>query len=434
MSELTKITVVGSTRRVTLVVPCDEPLGAHLPEIARLLEQPVADAGFTTAYGEQLDLAVAPLDQGVLDGAVLRLVHAAHLPAPPEVTDVTDRVADLRDEARGGWGDLHRLVAGAIALGALSAGATVALGALAGGWATLVLLALATVAATLAGLLRRPVWNTLLLGAALGTSLPTATGLAALLEREAVPGPWLVALPVGLAWLVLAAAVGLGRRSLAAALGGAVGILLTAAVVVLPLFGVDLPATAAVVGALCILTLGLLPSLAVAISGLAALDDEVIAGALPTRDRVALSLAESFRVTAWAVAALAVWLGPAVAVLLASGELWPMLVGGAVALTAMMRTRVVPMAVPSWLLWVAAAGGAVVGIAIAPGIPDAVRLTLAIAGAVVVTALVLARPSAHARIRVRRAGDLLETLATVAILPFVLGAFGVYEVLLGVFA
>ena len=92
MSDLTKITVIGAGRRVTLVIPADEPLGAHLPEIARLLEQPAARAALTTPYGEQLELALAPADQGVLDGAVLRLVDVAQLPAPPEVTDVTDRV------------------------------------------------------------------------------------------------------------------------------------------------------------------------------------------------------------------------------------------------------------------------------------------------------------------------------------------------------
>jgi len=434
MSELTKITVVGETRRVTLVIPADEPFGAHVPEIARLLGRPAANAVLTTAYGEQIDLAHAPDDQGVLDGAVLRLLEAAQLPAPPEVTDVTDRVAELRDDARGAWNEAHRLVAGAVGLGALSAGAGIALSALAGGWTTVVLVGLTTIAATIAGRVRRDALGLLLLGAALGATLPTAMWLAGLFPGDKVPGAGVAAVLVGLAWVVLAAVVGLGSRSLGAALGAAVGILLTAAVAVLPLVGVDPTGTAAVVAALGILALGLLPALAVAASGLASLDDEVIAGALPGRDRVATSLAESFRITAWAVAAVAVWLAPALAVLLGSGELWPMLVGAAVAVTAMLRTRVVPMAVPRWMLWVAALGGTVAGIGIAPTVPDAARLALAIAGAIMLSVLVLARPSVQGRIRARRAGDLLETLATVAIVPFVIGAFGVYDVLLGVFA
>lgn len=435
MSDLTKITVVGRRRRVTLVVPTDEPLGAHIAEIGRLLEQPAARAALTTTYGEQLELALAPADQGVLDGAVLRLVEVAHLPAPPEVTDVTDRVAELRDESRGTWDARHALVGATIALGVLGAAAGVALAGLAGGWAVAALLVGTTLGATLAALLRGPVVSTLLLGGALGTTLPVATWLTAMLTEPTTSSPaFLAALVVGLTWLVLATVVGLGRRNIAAAFGAAVGILLTALVVALPLFEVGLAQTAAVVVTLAVLMLGVLPALAVATSGLASLDDEVIAGSLPGRDRVATSLAAAFRVTGWAVIAVAVWLGPAVAVLVASGDLWPVLLGAAVALVAMLRTRVLPMALPTWSLWIAAFGGLAVGVGLAPGIPDGARLGLAAGGAVVFAALVLAQPSVQTRIRLRRLGDMLESLATVAIVPLLLGTFGVYGFLLEVFA
>jgi len=242
------------------------------------------------------------------------------------------------------------------------------------------------------------------------------------------------ALVVGLAWLVLAAAVGLGRRSPAAALGATVGILLTVAATAPPAFGVALVPTAALVATLGLVLLALLPSLAVAASGLASLDDEVIAGSLPGRDRVATSLAESFRITAWALVALAVWLAPAIGVLVASGELWPMLLGAAVALVTMLRTRVVPMAVPAWAMWVAAVGGLAVGLALAPGLPAGAMLGAAAGGAVLLALLALVRPSAQTRIRLRRAGDLLESLAAVGVVPFLLGTFGVYAFLLEVFA
>lgn len=434
MSELTKITVLGAGRRVTLVIPGDEPLGAHLAEIARLLEQPAGRAALVTPYGEQLELALSPVDQGVLDGAVLRLVDIAQLPAPPEVTDVTDRVAELRDAARGTWNDGQARIGAALGIAVLAIGAGTALAALVGAVATAALLVLLTAGATLAGLLRRPTAAALLLGAALGTVLPVALRLAGLLAETSAPRPVIVAaLVAGLGWLVIAAAVGVGRRSTAAALGATVGILLTIAAVVPPLFGVALLPTAAVVATLAVVVLALLPSLAVSASGLASLDDEVIAGTLPGRDRVATSLAESFRVTAWAVVALAAWLGPAIAVLVASGELWPMLLGAAVALVTMLRTRVIPMAVPAWALWVAAAGGAAAGLWLV-GIPVGAVLAVAVGGAVALALLVLVRPSVQTRIRLRRAGDLLESVAAVGIAPFLLGTFGAYAFLLEVFA
>jgi len=435
MSDLTKITVIGAGRRVTLVIPADEPLGAHLAEIARLLEQPAARAALTTPYGEQLELSLAPADQGVLDGAVLRLVDVAQLPAPPEVTDVTDRVAELRDTARGAWDARHALVGASIGVGLLAVGAGSALTTLVGGGAAVALLVLLTLGATLAGILDRARVAAPLLGGALGSVVPVAAWTSAQLAAVIPATPAvLVALVVGLAWLVLAAAAGLGRRSPAAALGATVGILLTVAAVAPPMFGVGLVPTAALVATLGAVVLALLPSLAVAASGLASLDDEVIAGSLPGRDRVATSLAESFRVTAWALVALAVWLAPAIGVLVASGELWPMLLGVAIALVTMLRTRVVPMAVPAWALWIAAVGGLAVGLWLAPGIPAVALLGVAVGGGVLLTLLALVAPSAQTRIRLRRGGDMLESLAAVGVVPFLLGTFGVYAFLLEVFA
>jgi hypothetical protein len=363
------------------------------------------------------------------------LVDVEQLPAPPEVTDVTDRVAELRDAAPATWDARHALVGTALAIGVLSAGTGTALATLLGGGAALVLLVLTTLAATLAGLLTRLPAATLLLGAALGSVVPVAVWLSGVLAEVVPVGPLGVpALVVALAWLVLALGAGIGRRSPAVALGASTGVLLTLAAGVPPLFGVDLVATAAVVAALAIVMLGLLPSLAVAASGLGSLDDEVIAGRLPGRDRVAASLADAFRVTTWAVVAIAIWLGPSIAALLASGDLWPMLLGGAVALVTALRTRVVPMAVPTWALWTAAVGGSVVGVGLAPGIPTGVLLGLCVVAAVALIVLVVARPSVQTRIRLRRAGDLLEMVAAVAIPPFLLGVFGVYAALLEVLA
>ena len=49
------------------------------------------------------------------------------------------------------------------------------------------------------------------------------------------------------------------------------------------------------------------------------------------------------------------------------------------------------------------------------------------------TFMVSRTPNAQQRARWRRAGDVLELFAMLAVVPAVLGVFGVYELLLGVF-
>ncbi|MEO5534199.1 MAG: EsaB/YukD family protein [Pseudolysinimonas sp.] len=440
MTDLTRITIVGRSRRATLVIPGDEPLGTHLPEIARLLDQVDARGALMTSYGEQLDLAGSATDQGVVDGAVLRLVAEERLPAPPEVTDVTDRVATLRDESPGLWTQRHGLIAAAIGMGAVGASLTVPLITLTSGWVALVLLVAVTVAATATGLMNRPFAHSILLGTALGVALPVAPWIAGPIAAM-LPGVGLLPVAAALAvvsvialeWVVLAAAVGVGRRHPGAALAAAIGILLALAAIVAPALGADLVGTAGVVAALAILGLGVLPTLAISASGLAALDDEVIGGTLPARGRVTRSLHESFRVTGWAVVAVAIWLAPAIALLIGSGQLWPSLLGLAATLVAILRTRVVAMALPTWALWIAALGGALVGLWFDPAIPDVARLLILVGIGLVVAALAIVAPTAHGLIRLRRAGDTLESLATVAVIPCLLGVFGVYAFLLGVF-
>jgi hypothetical protein len=92
------------------------------------------------------------------------------------------------------------------------------------------------------------------------------------------------------------------------------------------------------------------------------------------------------------------------------------------------------MAVPAWALWIAAAGGTAAGLWLAPGIPVGVLLAVGLGGSAIFALLVLLRPSTQARIRLRRAGDALESIAAVGIVPFLLGTYGVYAFLVEVFA
>ena len=62
---------------------------------------------------------------------------------------------------------------------------------------------------------------------------------------------------------------------------------------------------------------------------------------------------------------------------------------------------------------------------------DVVAALAAIVVAIVV--LPLARPPAHTRAALRQAGDVVETVAVVAMAPLLVGLFGVYSDLLGAF-
>ena len=159
MSEFTKVTVIGSARKATLVVPSTDPVGAHLSDLAALLNEPIsADAGplaLVTPFGIDLDPQLSLTDQDIFDGAVLHLAHADELPPPPEVSDVTDVVADVRDTQVASWGGPHRVTLGALVVGALTFAAAMTL---VGAWAWVVsagVFLLGGVLAVMLGLLGR---------------------------------------------------------------------------------------------------------------------------------------------------------------------------------------------------------------------------------------------------------------------------------------
>ncbi|BDZ50315.1 hypothetical protein GCM10025867_25560 [Frondihabitans sucicola] len=54
--------------------------------------------------------------------------------------------------------------------------------------------------------------------------------------------------------------------------------------------------------------------------------------------------------------------------------------------------------------------------------------------AVVVAVLVTAQPASHQRASFRRFGNVLETVSVIALIPLLMGSFGVYGELLGSFS
>lgn len=436
MTSFTRLTLVGSTRRADVVVPSDEGIAALLPRLLEIVEeaprlQPATTA-LVRATGEQVDLALDAATQQLADGEVLRVVRAAAAPPSPEVADVTDVASEELAARADRWDvDVRQRVAATVA-GAATAAAGAVLApevpgtALAAGAAGAAL-AVAAVAVGLGRSGRRHPARVLTatgLGAAVvvGAALTTDLGAAAAA---------LTALTV--AWLVLAAGAGWARRDRGALAGAGAGAVLTGVHVAL---GALLPGdvAGAVAAVLALVLLGLLPGYAMTAAGLTAIDDAVLDGALPARDRVRRSLDDAYRGLTWSTAAVAVALTVACSGLLTSHDPGAVALGAvAVAVTAL-RSRSMPLAVQGVALWSAVAVPLVLAVVLAWG-PAAPAVT---AGAVLAAVLLLAatsalRPSGQQRARWRRTGDVVELLLVLAVLPLLLGVLGVYGELLGVF-
>jgi uncharacterized membrane protein len=68
-----------------------------------------------------------------------------------------------------------------------------------------------------------------------------------------------------------------------------------------------------------------------------------------------------------------------------------------------------------------------------PRIGDLLQAVILVCLMVLVVIMVLARPAAHQRAFLRRVGNALETLAVIALIPLLLGMFGIFSDLLEAF-
>lgn len=444
MSIYTRLTVAGSERRAEVVVPSGEPVGAALPRLLDLLGETAGTVARPLAViapdGEQIDIALTPQQLDLSDGTLVRLVRLDAAPPPPVVIDVTDAAADAHDARPDRWDERSRTVAGGAGIAAafavagwLSPWSSATLAAFALLATSLVFAAIAT-GLGLGGLRRL---STCVSAAAAGLALPVGSATAAAVGSGPAAGTALLAgISAALAtgFTVALLGVGVAHRRRGAASGGALGAVLSSLLLGLLLAGVDAVSASAVTGVVAAFATGPLPWIALSSAGLTDLDQRAADGAPPARPRAFAAIDEAYAALTWSVGAVASVLGVAGVVLALSGTIWTELLALAFFLVAALRTRAFPLRWQGWLLWSAAGVIAAAGLSVllAGGL-GWIGAGAAVVLAALVATMVLVRPRPHVRARLRGLGNVVETLAVVALIPLLVGALGIYAELLGMF-
>lgn len=432
-----RVTVVNGARRVDLALPSALPLSDVMPQLLGYCapegqpERP-ADWALARLGGNPLQLSTTLADAGVTDGDVLELRTGEQTVHPAYVEDVRDILEDTIDRAARQWQPPttvgFALVAGGVglALAALlpqvwqprspaalaSAGLLVALLVLAGWWAThrgqryvaQLVVAVAVLWGGVAGALAAsyPEWP---LAAAVGSAL--AGGLLVAAVTRALT-------PVATAHL---AALGL----LAAAGAGTGAVELAGAD---PMAGVRVAAVAAV------LAVGVLPRVSLTIGGLASADYRVRNHGLVAGAELANRIEQSSALLYGSLLGAAV-IGVTSGVLLAgSDSTWDRLLGTAVGLALVLRSRVfsrIPQIVPLRVIGLVVL--AVHGVYAVQEHPTLRPWAIPMAAGVVVGIVALSAVplSDVARARVKQLLNRAELIVIVAVVALAAAALGLFD-------
>lgn len=431
----TRLEVHGSARRAAVVVPDDEPVAGLLPDLLGLLDEDRAAGAhplaLVTVLGEQVDPERSLAEQGVSQGSVLRVVRVDQAPPSPEVADVTDVVAGALAERADRWRPAWSVgVAAAVAgvAGWLSADAASAAD-METPWLVAAVAVVAVLAAAVARLGARAAG--VVLGSGAGGSVVGLAPMISVWWGVEVPGASTLVALVG-AGVVVAVVVGLGLGHLGAGVGPAVGAVLACmAMLLAPAAGAS--GAVGVSALACVLVLGLLPGVAMTLSGLSGLDDRVVAGGRPARAAVRGAVDETYRALTSSVVATAAVAGATAWQLAGSDDRWAQVLAWVVAVLVALRARVLPLVPQRLALWAAALA---VGLAWSTARVEVSGglIALAAAGVVVLAAVVatvrLPEPVAA---RARRLASVLELFAVVATVPLLLAQLGVFAGLVETF-
>ena len=419
-----------------------------LPEILRVLDDRVGERPelrhLVTADGSALGHDSSLESAGVRDGAVLRLVRAGDGPSAPVAHDVSNQVTeDLGGRARR-WGpEARRIVAGLATVGWAGAGGVFARSAYDASVVAGALLVVAAVAAVVGALVGRGERQ----GGIAGTLICTggvlgALGASALADDLRWSGALHVGTPavVGAATLVLLGLfTPLGRSGLVGAGAVAVTVLGWECVVALQ-SGAGTASqqarTGAVLAVVSVVALGVLPRLALTASGLSGLDDRRAGGVSVSRYQVSAALAAAHRGLVLATVTVAVSATLAGVWALRGHGVWTVLLAAVTAVVMALRARAFPLVAEVVVLLAGAALVTVRLLAVWVERSGATGPALVVIGALAALplAVFVVQPAEHVRVRLRRAGDLLESVGVIALLPLLIGVFGVYGRLLGTFA
>ncbi|SEF44035.1 WXG100 protein secretion system (Wss), protein YukD [Thermomonospora echinospora] len=441
MAAWSRVTLIGEQRRIDTVLPALEPIGALMPDVLRLLGDPVHSPPrlrhLVTSTGEVLDPGATLADRRIPDGAVLRLVHSDEPLPAPVVHEVPEVVGDALDgrlwrwsPAAARWSATFAFVALTFAVG-LVAGGALPVGAAPGALGGLgALLVAGGVALGVSG--REPLGTALTLGGGTVGMLATwsAAGSHDWAEWARWGGPALLA-------AVLVALLGisspLGRGGL---IGGGVAALLTLEGTLCAALGLNAARTGAVLAVTCVIVLNLLLRAALMLSGLTSLDDRRGAGASVARGDVMAALDDAHR--GMTIGTVAVAVAAAVAGLGATAAFdgWNAALAGLLALVVGSRARMFPLVLEKAAL-LAATVAIVVTLAVrwaehtAWGAAPALGMLLA--GLVIPAVVLASEQPEHVRARLRRSMNRIEAVAVVALVPVAFGTFGTFTRLLGTF-
>jgi type VII secretion integral membrane protein EccD len=396
----------------------------------------VTTEGSALAHDSTLESA------GIPDGAVLRLVRLEDAPAAPVVHDVTDEVADELNVRAWRWSPAsRRIVSGVATVGWAVLAAALARSEFALPVVGSTLVTVAAVSA-LAGALfgrsgQRGLATTLLVtGGTVG-----ALGVWTLADAHAWSGAARlagVAVALVVTLLLLGWFTALGRGGLVGA-ATVVGCVLCWEVAVAVQSGAGTSVEQAHVGAVLsvvsVVALGVLPRLALTASGLSGLDDRRSSGASVSRYQVSTALTATHRGLALATLVLAASAMAAGLLVLRAPSAWTVLLAVVVTVVLALRARAFPLVTEVVALFGAGAVVAVRLVGVWQEHSGAVGSLVLLVTLAVLPLMVLAvQPAEHVRVRLRRFGDVLESVGVIALFPLVIGAFGVYERLLGTFA
>ncbi|TDD58553.1 secretion protein snm4 [Kribbella antibiotica] len=440
MSTYSRVTVIGQRRRLDAVLPADEPLGVLLPDLLRMLDEPLQSSPqrrfLTTATGVLVPPEGTLASAQIIDGAVLRLAAEGELPPPPTVYDVTEEAVEDLKRRGTTFKPAHRRVLAATGLVfSIIAGAISLLVAAPNAIAAAALLVLAAIAA--------------FVGIALGRSGNKVVAVPLVIVASV-----LLALSVGFWVLDAGASLGLtiavGALCLAVgplffsaaglAGGGLVAGMTSVLFVVVWMLGVGTGLAAdrvgALAGILAVVLLGLLPRMALALSGLSGLDDKRASGQEIMRGDVQSALNAAHLGLALATVPIAVSSGVAGIFLLKAGGPWAVALALVLAFLLASRSRLYPLVQEVAVLF-AAAFTIVSGCVLIAAFNGQGGAFIAL-GLLVLVAMFCAfglgfAPAEHVRARLTQLLDYLEVGAIIVTVPLALGVFGVYTNLLHAF-